>query len=180
VSGRSGSAAQAQRSHRSSSPSYSMLQYGPPSYQSAMRLRANLCLGRDRDVAEILAAAGRPVAEAIPLRRAPCSKRDLPRESRAFEQRGNQPRFANTCFAGEENDRAFATLCSRPAPQQQFDSSSRPTRSVRPVACRASKRLSTEDGRNAAQARRGPAIPLRSLAPRSSGSNRLPRSFRVP
>ena len=58
-------------------------------------------------------------------------------------------------------------------------SSSRPTRAVRPVACSASKRLSTELARSAAQARTGPAMPLRSFAPRSSSSKRLPRSFRV-
>ena len=34
--------------------------------------------------------------------------------------------------------------------------------------CRASKRLSTELARSAAQARTGPAMPLRSLAPRSA------------
>ena len=46
--------------------------------------------------------------------------------------------------------------------------------------CSASKRLSTELDRSAAQARTGPAMPLRSLAPRSSSSNRLPSSRRVP
>ena len=46
--------------------------------------------------------------------------------------------------------------------------------------CRASKRLSTELARSAAQARAGPAMPLRSLAPRSSSSKRLPRRRRVP
>jgi hypothetical protein len=62
-------------------------------------------------------------------------------------------------------------------------SSSRPTREVSPVACIASKRLSTELTRSAAQARVGPAMPLTSLAklgPRSCSSNRLPRSLRVP
>jgi hypothetical protein len=44
---------------------------------------------------------------------------------------------------------------------------SRPTRSVRPLACSASKRLATELARCAARARTGPAMPLRSLAPRS-------------
>jgi hypothetical protein len=58
-------------------------------------------------------------------------------------------------------------------------SSSRPTRAVRPLACNASKRLSTALGRNAAHARIGAEMPLRSLAPRSSNSNRLPRSRRV-
>ena len=60
------------------------------------------------------------------------------------------------------------------------NSSSRPTRAVRPVVCSASKRLSTELARSAAQARAGPAMPLRSLAPRSLSSNRLPSSLRVP
>ena len=58
-----------------------------------------------------------------------------------------------------------------PSPVFAFDqrrssnssSSSRPTSSVNPLACRASKRLSTELGRNAAQARTGPLMPLRSL-----------------
>ena len=59
-------------------------------------------------------------------------------------------------------------------------SSSRPTSSVRPPACRASKRPSAELARSAAQARTGPAMPLRFLAPTSCNSNRLPRSFRVP
>ena len=72
-----------------------------------------------------------------------------------------------------------------PSPVFAFDqrrsrsssSSSRPTSSVTPLACRASKRLSTEAGRNAAQARTRPPMPLRSCAPRSSRSNRLPSSL---
>ena len=44
-------------------------------------------------------------------------------------------------------------------------SSSRPTRAVRPVACSASKRPSAELARSAAQARTGPAMPLRSFGP---------------
>jgi Adenylate and Guanylate cyclase catalytic domain len=58
-------------------------------------------------------------------------------------------------------------------------SSSRPMSCVRPLACRASKRPSSELGRSAAHARTGPAMPLRSCAPRFSRSNRWPRSFRV-
>ncbi len=58
-------------------------------------------------------------------------------------------------------------------------SSSRPTRSVRPLVCMASKRPSTEAGRSAAQARTGPEIPLSSCGPRSSSSNKLPTSLRV-
>ena len=62
-----------------------------------------------------------------------------------------------------------------PSPLFAFDqrrssksnSSSRPTSAVRPLACSASKRLSAELGRSAAQARAGPAMPLRSFAPRS-------------
>jgi hypothetical protein len=37
-----------------------------------------------------------------------------------------------------------------------------------------------EAGRNAVKARTGSAVPLRSFGPRSSTSNRLPSSFRVP
>src|SRR5215813_4515932 len=58
-------------------------------------------------------------------------------------------------------------------------SSSRPTRAVRPLGCSASKRLSTVLARSATQARTGSAMPLRSLAPRSLSSKRLPRSLRV-
>ena len=74
-----------------------------------------------------------------------------------------------------------------PSPDFAFDqrrrsnsvSSSRPARAVKPVECIASNRLSTVVARNAAQARAGPAMPLRSLAPRSCSSNRFPRSLRV-
>ena len=58
-------------------------------------------------------------------------------------------------------------------------SSSRPTSAVRPSACNASKRLSTEAGRSAAQALTGPTMPLKAFAPRSPSSKRLPTSFRV-
>jgi hypothetical protein len=44
-------------------------------------------------------------------------------------------------------------------------SSSRPTSCVRLLECRASKRLSTDDGLTAAQALTGPEIPFRSCAP---------------
>ena len=50
---------------------------------------------------------------------------------------------------------------------------------VRPPACRASKRLSTEAARSAAHALMGPEMPLRSCAPRSSNWKRLPTSFLV-
>ena len=63
--------------------------------------------------------------------------------------------------------------------RRSSNSSSRPTSAVRPLVCSASKRLSTELARCAAQARTGTAMPLRSFAPRSSSSNRLPSSFRV-
>src|SRR3954452_24265877 len=58
-------------------------------------------------------------------------------------------------------------------------SSSRPTRAVRPLACRASKRLSTELARSAAQTCTDSGMPLSSLAPRSWSSKILPRSLRV-
>jgi hypothetical protein len=47
-------------------------------------------------------------------------------------------------------------------------SSSRPMKAVSPVARSASKRLSTDLAHRAAHARTGPAMPLRSLDPRSS------------
>ena len=58
-------------------------------------------------------------------------------------------------------------------------SSSRPTSAVRPPACIASKRLSTELARSTAKVRTGPAIPLSSFGPRSRSSKRLPSSLRV-
>jgi hypothetical protein len=74
-----------------------------------------------------------------------------------------------------------------PSPLFAFDqrrskissSSSRPTSSVNPLACRASKRLSTEAGRKTLHARTCPPKPFRSCVPKSWRSNRLPRSLRV-
>ena len=40
---------------------------------------------------------------------------------KAFHKRSSKPRFANTCLAGQEHYLAFASLCLRPAPQQQFE-----------------------------------------------------------
>ena len=53
----------------------------------------------------------------------------------------------------------------------------RPTRAVRPLACSASKRPSAELARSAAQARTGPAMPLRSLGPRSSKLEEIAEEF---
>ena len=58
-------------------------------------------------------------------------------------------------------------------------SSSRPTNLVNALPCSASKRLSTDAGRNAAQAFTGTPMPFSSCAPRSFRSKRLPSSFRV-
>ena len=41
--------------------------------------------------------------------------------SEAFQQRGREPRFADAGLAGEQHHLAFAGLCLRPAPQQQFE-----------------------------------------------------------
>ena len=38
-----------------------------------------------------------------------------------FQQRGGQPRFANTGLTGQQHYLTFAGLCLRPAPQQQFE-----------------------------------------------------------
>ena len=38
-----------------------------------------------------------------------------------FEERGRQPRFADTGLAGKEHHLALTGLCSRPAPKQQFE-----------------------------------------------------------
>ena len=78
------------------------------------------------------------------LRRAEIAQPRVRLAGEAFQKRGRQPRFADAGLAGKQHHLAFAGLCSRPAPKQQFDSSSRPTRAVRPLACSASNRLSTE------------------------------------
>ena len=39
----------------------------------------------------------------------------------AFQKRGREPRFADAGLAGEQHHLAFAGLCPRPAPQQQFE-----------------------------------------------------------
>jgi len=38
-----------------------------------------------------------------------------------FQQRGGQPRFANTGLTGQQHYLTFAGLCLRPAPQEQFE-----------------------------------------------------------
>ena len=59
----------------------------------------------------------------------------------------------------------FFALAQRRSSSSDF--SSRPTRAVRPLACSASKQLSTELARSAAQMCTDPAMPLNSFAPRS-------------
>ena len=40
---------------------------------------------------------------------------------KAFQQRCRQPRLADARLAGQQHHLAFAGLCLRPAPQQQFE-----------------------------------------------------------
>jgi len=84
-----------------------------------------------------------------------------------LEQRRREPRLTDPGLAGQEDYLAFAGFAFDHRRSSSSSSSSRPTSSVNPLPCRASKRLSTALGRSAAQARTGSAIPLRSLAPRS-------------
>ena len=85
-----------------------------------------------------------------------------------------------TGFTREQHDLTFAGLRLRPTPQQQFEFFFPPNKR-QSGRSRGEHRSGsrTKLGRSAAQARTGPAMPLRSLAPRSSSSNRLPSSFRV-
>jgi NAD(P)-dependent dehydrogenase (short-subunit alcohol dehydrogenase family) len=62
--------------------------------------------------------------------------------------------------------------CPSPSTSDAVSSSSRPTSSVRPLAWRASKRLSTDAGRSAAQALTVPEIPLRSSLVNRVSANR--------
>ena len=55
------------------------------------------------------------------LRRAEIAQARVRLGGEAFQQRGREPRFADTGLAGEEHHLAFAGLCPRPAPQQQFE-----------------------------------------------------------
>ena len=110
------------------------------------------------------------------LRRAEVRQTSMRFGSETFQERSRQSRSANSRLTRQQHHLppvlAFDQRRSRSS-----SSSSRPTSSVRPLACSASKRLSTEAGRSADQASTGPAIPLRSVCPRSSSSNRLPAGF---
>ena len=113
------------------------------------------------------------------LRRAEIAQARVRLAREAFQQRRSEARFADARLAREEHYVAFGVLRVRPPPQEQIEFFFAPDKLRQPLAWRASKRLSTEAGRSAAQARIGTAMPLRSFASRSSSSNRLPRSFRV-
>ena len=89
----------------------------------------------------------------------------------AFQKRSREPRFADAGLAREEHHPAFAVLCFAQRRSSSSDSSSRPTRAVRPLACSASKRLSTELARSAAQARTDPAMPLHPPTPIDSSTS---------
>src|SRR5215472_14520484 len=54
------------------------------------------------------------------LRRAEIPQSCMRFTSKAFRKSGREPRFADASFPGKEHHLAFAVLCSRPAPQQQF------------------------------------------------------------
>ena len=54
------------------------------------------------------------------LRRAEVAQARVRFGGEAFQQRRRKPRFADAGLAGEQHHLAFAGLCLRPAPQQQF------------------------------------------------------------
>jgi hypothetical protein len=64
--------------------------------------------------------------------------------SKMFQQRRLQSRLSYPRFAREQHHLTLAGLCLRPRCRSSSSSSSRPTSSVSPPACRASKRLSTD------------------------------------
>ena len=114
------------------------------------------------------------------LRRAEIAQARVRLASEAFQQRSREPRLANAGLAGEQHHLAFAAslpLTSAAAAVRVL-LRARQARSGRSRAApRSGSRLKL--GRNAAQARTGPPMPLRSCAPRSSSSKRLPSSLRV-
>ena len=55
------------------------------------------------------------------LRRAEIAQARVRLAGEAFQQRRREPRFADAGLAGKEHHLAFAGLCLRPAPQQQFE-----------------------------------------------------------
>ena len=113
------------------------------------------------------------------LRRAEIAQAGVRFGSEAFQQRRRQSRLADTGLAGEQHHLTFAGLRLRPAPQQQFEFFFPPDEVGQAARVQSLEAASPGTARRAAKARTGPAMPLRSLGPRSSSSNRLPRSFRV-
>ena len=65
----------------------------------------------------------------------------------------------------KEHHLPFTGLRQVPAPHKQVELFVAPNEFGHSAACKASKRLSTEAGRNTAQIRTGPAMPLSSCAP---------------
>ena len=55
------------------------------------------------------------------LRRAEIAQARVRLASETFQKRGREPRFADAGLAGEQHHLTFASLCPRPAPQQQFE-----------------------------------------------------------
>ena len=55
------------------------------------------------------------------LRRTEVAQARVRFASEAFQQRCSKPRFADTGLARQQHHLAFAGLCLRPAPQQQFE-----------------------------------------------------------
>ena len=103
------------------------------------------------------------------LRRAEIAQARVRFAGEAFHERRSKPRLADTCLAGKQHHLTFAALCLRPAPQQQFEFFFPPDQ-LGQIRSRAVPRSGFRPklARNAAQARTGPTMPLRSFAPRSS------------
>ena len=95
------------------------------------------------------------------------SHSDVRLVAQAVLKRSSQVGLADARLARYQRHLAFASRCFRPAPEKQFIFLVPPHESGQAAVWSASKRLSAELGRSAAQARAGMAIPFRSFAPRS-------------
>ena len=78
---------------------------------------------------------------------------------KAFQQRRRDPSLTDPHLAPQEHHLTFASLCFRPAPQQQFKFFFPPDQRGQTAVCSASKRFPTEARRKPAHALKGPPMP---------------------
>ena len=92
------------------------------------------------------------------LRRAEVAQARVRLGSEAFQQRGRQSRLADAGFTREQHHLAFAGLCLRPAPQQQFKFFFTPDKLGQSARVQS---LETAFDRSRSQRRPGPHRPCR-------------------